>query len=231
MKATPIVALDVAGADEAMRLVDLLGERCRFYKIGSELFTAAGPDVVRRVRDAGCDVFLDLKFHDIPNTVRGGVRAAARLGARLVTVHASGGRAMLRAAADEAASAPHPCTVLAVSVLTSLGAAELGEAWGRGGVEVRAEVLRLADLAREAGVGGLVCSGEEVAEVRRLAGPGFELLVPGIRLAGGAAHDQSRVTTPAVAAERGATYLVIGRAVTGEADPADAMRRVVEELR
>ena len=225
--AVPIVALDVADAASALALVQRLGDGCRFYKIGSELFTAEGPGIVERVRAAGCDVFLDLKFHDIPNTVRAGVRRAAALGARLVTVHASGGRAMLHAAVEGAGG---DCEVLAVTVLTSLDAGALGESWGRGGVRVREEVLRLSALARDAGVHGIVCSGEEAAEVRVVHRGALRILVPGVRLAGGAAHDQSRVVTPGAAAAAGASYIVVGRAVTAAPDPASAMAAVNREL-
>src|SRR5690348_9422847 len=127
MAAIPIIALDVPTADAALKLVDDLGERCKFFKVGNELFTAAGPSVVAAIRDRGCDVFLDLKFHDIPNTVAGGVRNAARMGARLVTVHAAGGADMLRAAAEAAGS----CRVLAVTILTSLTDEAVARAWGR----------------------------------------------------------------------------------------------------
>src|SRR5436305_9283031 len=140
-KTTPIVPLDVPTAADALELVDYLGDTCRFYKVGNELFTAAGPGMVHELRSRGKDVFLDLKFHDIPNTVAGGVRNAAALGARLVTVHASGGRAMLAAAV---AAAGPSCGVLAVTVLTSLDANDIGEAWGRRDVDVSAEVARLA---------------------------------------------------------------------------------------
>ena len=226
-RAIPIVALDVPAPAAALALVDRLGASCRFYKVGMELFTAAGPDVVRAIRDRGADVFLDLKFHDIPNTVRGGVRSAAAMGARLVTVHASGGRAMLEAAVEGAGEA---CTVLAVSVLTSMDSAALGEAWGRPGVAAADEVLRLAALARASGVPGLVCSGEEAARVHAEHGAALALLVPGIRLAGGERHDQTRVVTPAEAQARGARWIILGRAVTGAADPEAAMARVAAEL-
>jgi orotidine-5'-phosphate decarboxylase len=225
--ATPIVALDVPTREQALALADRLGDACRYYKVGLELFTAAGPSVVGALRERGAEVFLDLKFHDIPNTVRGAVRSAAALGASLVTVHASGGRAMLEAAVEGAGDG---CTVLAVSVLTSMDAASLGEAWGRTGVTAREEVLRLAALARIAGVRGLVCSGEEVAAVRDAHGDALAPLVPGIRLAGGERHDQARVVTPAEAQARGARWIILGRAVTGEADPAAAMARVRAEL-
>lgn len=219
----PIVALDYADAAAAMAMVDCLRGHCRFFKIGHELFTASGPRIVERVLAGGNDVFLDLKFHDIPNTVRGGVRSAASLGVRLVTVHASGGPAMLEAAVEGAGVS---CGVLAVSVLTSLTAAELASAWGRPTVDVREEVLRLAGMAAEAGVHGLVCSGQEAAAVRDRLGGRLALLVPGIRLAGGAAHDQARVVTPEAAMAAGARYLVLGRAVTGAVDPVAAMAAV-----
>jgi orotidine-5'-phosphate decarboxylase len=225
--ATPIVALDVPGAAEALALVRRLGDDCRFYKIGSELFTREGPGIVAAVRAEGCEVFLDLKFHDIPNTVREAARAAASLGVRLLTVHASGGAEMLRAAVEGAGPR---CGVLAVTVLTSLDAAALGAAWGREGVAVDAEVLRLAGLAAGAGAHGIVCSGREAAQVHSAFGAKLALLVPGIRLAGGDAHDQARTATPAAAAAAGARYLILGRAVTGASDPVAAMRRVNEEL-
>ena len=227
LTATPIVALDVAAFADALALADALGARCRFYKIGGELFTAEGPSVVRAVREREAEVFLDLKFHDIPNTVRGAVRSAAGLGASLLTVHASGGRAMLEAAVEGAGDRVR---VLAVSVLTSLDAVAVGEAWGREVARVEDEVLRLSDLAVGAGVHGLVCSGMEAAMVRARHGDRLGLLIPGIRLSGGASHDQSRVVTPRQAVEAGARWLVLGRAVTGAADPARAMERVLEEL-
>jgi orotidine-5'-phosphate decarboxylase len=233
-RATPIVALDAASAEEALALARRFGESCRFYKVGSELFTAAGPDVVRSLQDdLGADVFLDLKLHDIPNTVAGAVRTAAWLGARLVTVHASGGHAMLRAAQDAAesgASRGRACDVLAVTVLTSLDASSLAGAWGRPVVRVEDEVLRLAGDAAEAGLHGIVCGGAEARTVWAAYGDRLALLVPGIRLAGGAAHDQRRVVTPAAAQAAGARYLVLGRAVTAAADPREAMARVLAEL-
>jgi orotidine-5'-phosphate decarboxylase len=232
--AIPIVALDVPAAADAIALARALGDRCRFYKVGSELFTAAGPDFVRELRDdVGADVFLDLKFHDIPNTVAGAVRSAAKLGVRLLTVHASGGPPMLeaaqRAAADEAGV---DCGVLAVTVLTSLDADVLGRTWGRPDrLDMSREVLRLATLAADAGLHGIVCSGAEVAAVRARFGDRLAPLVPGIRLAGGAAHDQARVMSPSAAQQAGARYLILGRAVTAAADPRVAMERVLTELR
>ena len=232
-RAIPIVALDVESGEQALGLARALGSRCSFYKVGSELFTAAGPDVVRALREElAADVFLDLKFHDIPNTVAGAVRNAARLGARLVTVHASGGRPMLeaaqRAAGEESGGA---CGVLAVTALTSLTPAVLAAAWGRTDEpEMEQEVLRLAGLAADSALHGIVCSGVEVAAVRDRFGDRLAPLVPGIRLAGGATHDQARVMTPAAAQAAGARYLILGRAVTAADDPAEAMERVLAEL-
>ena len=223
-----IVALDAPTLAEAVAIVDGLGDSCDFFKVGSELFTATGPDAVRAMRDRALDVFLDLKFHDIPNTVRGAVRSAAGLGATLVTVHASGGHDMLSAAAEGAGDR---CGVLAVTVLTSLDSEGLGRAWGREVGAVDDEVLRLVELARSAGVHGIVCSAMEAAAVRAEYGEVLDILVPGIRLEGGPAHDQARVATPAEAVAAGADYLVLGRAVTSAADPRAAMSRVKESLR
>jgi orotidine-5'-phosphate decarboxylase len=229
--ATPIVALDYPNGAAAMALVDRLGDRCRFYKVGNELFTAEGPDVVRGLRDKGVDVFLDLKFHDIPNTVAGAVRVAAALGVRLTTVHASGGSAML-AAAVAAAGDQTRCGILAVTVLTSLTAAEVAESWGRAPEEVEstAEVLRLSRLAAASGAYGVVCSGREAAAVRSKFGSDLAVLIPGVRPAGAAAQDQARVVTPREAVDAGATYLVLGRAVTGAPDPAGAMDCINAEV-
>lgn len=227
MTTTPIVALDYPSGAEALRLVSSLGERCRFYKIGSELFTAAGPGIVQRVREAGADVFLDLKLHDIPNTVRGAARAAAALGARLVTVHAGGGLEMLRAAVEGGGAG---VGVLAVTVLTSFDDASLADATGRPGITAREEVVRLAGIAATAGAHGVVCAGSDAHAVRAQFGDRLALLVPGIRMAGGAVHDQRRVMTPADAAAAGATYIVLGRAVSGAADPAAAMTAVLADL-
>jgi orotidine-5'-phosphate decarboxylase len=228
MPATPIIVLDVSTAEAALRLVDELVDRCRFYKVGNELFTAAGPSVVRAIRERGCDVFLDLKFHDIPNTVAGGVRNAARLGARLVTVHAAGGIPMLEAAVEAAGDS---CGVLAVTVLTSLEAADVATAWGRhDDLTVSAEVMRLAELSAVAGAHGVVCSGREAGAVHGRFGERLAVLVPGVRQAGAAAHDQARVVTPREAADAGARYVVLGRIVTGAADRLAAMDQVLRDL-
>jgi orotidine-5'-phosphate decarboxylase len=228
VKTTPIVPLDVPTAAAALELVESLGDSCRFYKIGNELFTACGPSIVRDVIARGCDVFLDMKFHDIPNTVAGGVGQAAAMGARLVTVHATGGKAMLEAAVR--AAGPR-CGVLAVTVLTSLTPADVSVAWGRPEpLDLQAEVLRLAGVAADAGVHGVVCSGHEAPLVRDAFGDRLATLVPGIRAAGGPVQDQARVVTPRQAADAGARYAIIGRMVTSAPDRRAAMQGVLAEL-
>ncbi len=230
---TPIVALDVADRSAAQAIVTRLGDSCGFYKVGLELFAAEGPDIVSWLRDAGKLVFVDLKLHDIPNTVRGAARSVARQGASLLTVHASGGSEMIRAAVEgategaDAATAPAGgCRILGVTILTSTDAAGIGEAWGRDRVDVTAEVVRLAGLVRTGGAAGIVCSGHEAAAVRATFGSELGLLIPGIRLPGGDVHDQRRVMTPRAAADAGARWLILGRAVTGAADPVAAMELV-----
>lgn len=229
----PIVALDLPDFAATARLVGALGPSCDFYKVGLELYAVDGPRVVSWLHAQGKAVFIDLKAHDIPNTVRGVARSAARLGASLLTVHAAGGRRMLEAAVEGAGGVATQdgagCGILAVTVLTSYGADEYAAAAGKPVPSVSDEVLRLAALADAAGCHGVVCSGEEVARVRG-ALPRLAPLVPGVRLAGGASHDQTRVVTPGEAAARGARYVVVGRAVTAAADPAAAMGAVRRDL-
>ncbi len=227
---TPIVALDVSDEQSAYRLVDSLGALCRFYKVGAELFTAVGPPIVRGLTKRGCLVFLDLKLHDIPNTVRGGCRNAAQIGARIVTVHAAGGREMIAAAVQGAREGNPECAVFAVTVLTSLDARRLGEIWGKADLDVGAEVVRLATIAREAGAPGVVCGGGEAARVRSAHGDALAILVPGVRLEGAPTDDQQRVSTVRAAAVAGADYVVVGRTVTGSPDPLASMKRVAREL-
>jgi orotidine-5'-phosphate decarboxylase len=229
---TPIVALDVPDRAAAAAMVDRLGEACDFYKVGLELFAAEGPSVVAWLRDAGKRVFVDLKLHDIPNTVRGAARSVARHGASLLTIHASGGQPMVEAAvAGALEGAPDgQCGILGVTILTSMDAGAVGAAWGRGGIDVTAEVVRLAGLVAAGGGAGIVCSGHEAAPVRAAFGDRLGLLIPGIRLPGGEAHDQARVMTPRAAADAGARWLILGRAVTAAADPIEAMRAVREHL-
>lgn len=230
--AVPIVALDVPDRGGAEAVVHRLGDACRFYKVGLELFSAEGPAIVAWLRGLGKEVFVDLKLHDIPNTVRGAARSVARHGASLLTVHASGGREMI-AAAVEGAREGRPdggCGILGVTILTSMDAAGVESAWGRTGVAVQDEVVRLAGLVESGQGAGIVCSGHEAAAVRGAFGDRLGLLIPGIRLPGGDAHDQRRVMTPAAAAEAGARWLILGRAVTGAADPVAAMAEVERSL-
>lgn len=228
------VAIDTPGVAEARDLAGSLSGLVGGVKLGLEFFCANGPDGVRAATEGlGVPLFLDLKFHDIPNTVAGAVRSAVALQPAFMTVHASGGPAMLRAAAEAAAEesarlgVPRP-RLLAVTVLTSLGADDL-DAVGQA-VPVAAQVERLARLAVGCGIDGLVCSPAEVAGLRAALGPGPVLMVPGIRPAWAAANDQKRVMTPADAIAAGADHLVIGRPITGAAVPADAARRIAEEL-
>jgi orotidine-5'-phosphate decarboxylase len=223
-----IVALDFPSAEAAMDMVDQLQGTCRWFKVGMELYYAAGNSVIERLRERGFEVFLDLKLHDIPNTVAGAVRSVAGVGASLLTIHAGGGERMMRAAA-EAASAPNAPRLLAITVLTSMDTAELS-AVGVTGTPA-AQVLRLARLAQTAGIDGLVCSAEEVAAVREAMGPAALLVTPGIRTAAADVGDQSRVATPAQAIARGASMLVVGRPITQAADPAKAALAILVEMR
>lgn len=222
-----IVPLDQPSLRDAVQLVDELGDGVDFYKVGLELFTRVGPEVVRLLRDRGRRVFLDLKLLDIPNTVAGAVRAAAALDVDLLTVHATGGPAMLEAAAT---AAEGRVRLLAVTVLTSFSADELGAVWQRPIDDVGAEVARLAGLARDSGIDGLVSSAHEVSRLRAALGGEAILVTPGIRLAGGATHDQTRVATPERAVRDGADHLVVGRAITAAADRPAALREVRESM-
>jgi orotidine-5'-phosphate decarboxylase len=192
-----------------------------------ELFPRGGPELVGRIREKGAEVFLDLKFHDIPNTVAGAVRSAAALGVKFATVHASGGKAMLAAAAEAASGSG--TTILAVTVLTSLDDADLSSI----GFALRtAEAVdRLAGLSAEAGIGGIVCSAREVAAVRARMGKNAVLVTPGVRLPEDSAGDQKRVVTPFEAVRAGADYIVVGRPITRAADPAAAARKFAAEMR
>lgn len=221
------MALDFPDGQTALRMVEVLGDTCRFYKVGSELFTAAGPQIVETLRALGNDVFLDLKFHDIPNTVRGAARGAAAMGARLMTVHATGGRRMIEAAVE---GAGERCGVLGVTVLTSLDASSLRTATGTKTLELAGEVLRLAGECALAGAFGVVCSGLEAKKIGAKYGDKLRLLVPGIRAAGVKSDDQKRAVTPAEAARAGATYIVLGRMVTQAADPRAELRAVVASI-
>lgn len=226
----PVIALDVPSFAAATALVERLGEQADFYKVGLELYAADGPRVVSWLRERGKRVFVDLKAYDIPNTVRGVARSVAATGASLLTVHAAGGPAMIAAAVEGAGGSPEDggCGILAVTVLTSFDAASYAAATGRQ-VAIADEVLRLARLAEGAGAHGVVCSGQEIGAVRSAA-PRLRVLVPGVRPAGSAVHDQARVITPSGAATAGASYIVLGRAVTAAPDPAMALSDIIREL-
>jgi orotidine-5'-phosphate decarboxylase len=221
-----VIALDFPSQREALALVDTLEEQADYYKVGLELYTREGPGIIRALKGRGKRVFLDLKLFDIPNTVSRAVRSAAALGADMLTVHAAGGRAMLQAAADGAGD---DLAVIAVTLLTSLTADEVEEVWDRAVPDLPGEVLRLAVLAREAGLEGVVASAQEARAIRDRLGPDALIVTPGIRMAGGEHHDQARVTTPAQAVTAGASHLVVGRAVTQAPDPVAAMAAVVEQ--
>jgi orotidine-5'-phosphate decarboxylase len=223
-----IVALDVSSAAEAIKVVKTLGATVSTYKIGTQLFTAEGPGVVEELLKSGKKVFLDLKFHDIPNTVAGGVRSAAAMGVSMLTVHAAGGSAMLRAAMEAARQALKPPMVLAVTVLTSLSDADLQETGVAG--RTRDHALVLATLAQNCGCNGVVASPHEARTIRQDLGAGFVIVTPGIRPAGSGKGDQSRVNTPADAIAAGADYLVVGRPITGAADPRRAAEAIVAEI-
>ena len=226
------VALDAAERGRILELARLVAPEVGVLKVGLEAFCAHGPALVAEVAVLA-PVFLDLKLHDIPNTVGGAAAAAARTGAAVLNVHAAGGREMMRAAGErarEAAAAaglPAP-KVIAVTVLTSLDAAALADVGLAG--PPREAALRLALLARESGLDGVVCSPEEIEAIRSACGPGFLLVVPGIRPAGSDAGDQKRIATPAAAARAGADLLVIGRPITGAADPAAAARAIAAQI-
>ena len=221
------VALDVGSSAEAMSLVERLEGSCRWCKVGMELFYAAGPSVVDSLRAQGMEVFLDLKLHDIPNTVAGAVRSAAHTGASLLTVHAMGGSAMLEAASEAASSFPS-LRLLAVTVLTSMDQEQMT---GIGvGTSPAEQVLRLARLAKQSGIPGLVCSTEEVRALRLELGSLIDLVVPGIRPTGSPVGDQRRVASPREAIEAGASMLVVGRPIVRAADPAAAAHTVLDEI-
>lgn len=228
-----IVALDVPSASQAIQLARSVAPFVGAVKIGKELFVSAGPAVVRDIQASGVPIFLDLKFHDIPNTVAKAVAAATRLGVRMLTVHASGGSEMMRAAvraARDTASELNlpPPLVLAVTVLTSMDTAALAELGGE--TDVTAQVERLANLAVRAGVAGLVCSPLELPRLRQLLPSTVELVTPGIRTGAEKADDQKRTLAPREAIEAGATWLVIGRPIYAAADPAAAALSIWNSL-
>ncbi len=223
-----IVALDYDDADKAIAMVDRLDTaRCR-VKIGKELFTHAGPDLVRRIQDKGFEVFLDLKFHDIPNTVKKACAAAADLGVWMLTVHASGGEEMMMAAREGVSTFSHTPKLVAVTVLTSMQESDFSQLGVSRSLEE--QVMRLASLAQQSKMDGVVCSAQEVVELRKLLSENFDLVTPGIRPQGSAAGDQKRVMTPREAIQSGSNYLVIGRPITQARDPQRALNTIFDEI-
>jgi orotidine-5'-phosphate decarboxylase len=228
MKSPVLVALDYPDQAPALDLASRLSpDLCRL-KVGKELFTRCGPALVETLQSKGFEIFLDLKYHDIPNTVAGAIRAAAELGVWMVNVHAGGGRRMMEAAAEAVQSAEHKPLLIAVTVLTSMSDEDLLEMGYTETTEQR--VLRLAALAQDSGMDGVVCSAQEVLRLRRERGEGFCLVTPGIRLAGDASGDQRRVVTPADAMANGSNYLVIGRSITAADNPLKALEQVHRDL-
>lgn len=222
-----IVALDVSSASAARKIVAAVGDSAPTYKVGMQLYTAEGPQVVRDLVASGRRVFLDLKYHDIPNTVGAAVAEAAKLGVSMLTVHASGSDKMLQAAVNAAKASPE-LMVLAVTVLTSMSGEDLGVIGMEGGLEN--SVLRLAKVALDSGCQGIVTSAREAAAVRARLGHAFAIVTPGVRPAGAAVGDQVRVVTPAQAIAAGATHIVVGRPITEAADPAGQARSILDEI-
>jgi orotidine-5'-phosphate decarboxylase len=230
MREKILLVLDVSSREDAMNLVRPLYEHVGMFKVGMQLFTAAGPSLVREIVDLGGKVFLDLKFHDIPNTVSHGVLEAAKLGVSLMTIHAAGGRVMMETVAKELQDefGNRMPMVVAVTVLTSLndaGLAEIGIAR-----PMADQVVAMATLAKECGIAGVVCSPQEIQLVRRAAGSDFKIVTPGIRMPGQAANDQQRLATPREALAAGADYIVVGRAVTAAPDPRSALNALVKSV-
>ncbi len=224
-----IVSLDFPQERSALEMADKLDPSLCRVKVGKELFTAAGPHVVRELTARGFEVFLDLKFHDIPNTVAGACRSAARLGIWMLNVHASGGEAMLLAARKAIDEESHRPLLIGVTILTSLAEADI-RAIGFSGT-AQENVERLALLTQAAGLDGVVCSAAEVAKLRKIVAPSFKLVTPGIRLPDDAKGDQARVVTPADAMAMGSDYLVIGRTITRAEDPVAALKRIQAQIK
>jgi orotidine-5'-phosphate decarboxylase len=223
-----IVPLDFNNLNDALAMAEQLdSNKCR-VKVGKELFTSAGPDVVRSLIGMGFDVFLDMKYHDIPNTVAGAVRAAAELGVWMVNVHASGGSRMMAAAVDAVKQSTHKPILIAVTVLTSMDTEDLIELGIN--IEPIEQVKKLALLAQAAGMDGVVCSASEASELKRITHDKFCLVTPGIRPAGSAADDQRRIVTPHDALANGSDYLVIGRPIIKSADPAKVLDEILATL-
>jgi orotidine-5'-phosphate decarboxylase len=227
--ANPVfVAIDTPDLDRALQLARQVLPHAGGLKIGLEFYTAQGPSGVRAITDLGLPVFADLKFHDIPNTVAGAARELARLGVAIFNVHASGGEAMLRAAAESGRSIDPSVKIIAVTVLTSMDAGDLDAVGQR--QPPSGQVVRLASLAQRCGLDGVVCSAQELESLRKACGPDFLLVTPGIRPSGGERADQRRVMTPREAVQSGSNILVIGRPITGATDPGAAAQAIVAGL-
>lgn len=222
-----IVALDVSSAAEARKIIVALGESVSFYKVGMQLYTTEGPTIVRELAAGGKRVFLDLKYHDIPNTVAAAVREAGKLGVSLLTVHGAGGSKMLRAAAEAARESNPGMKVVAVTVLTSMDQDDLNEIMQG---NLQEQVVHVAGLALQAGCHGVVSSAREVKALRARLGEEFLVVTPGVRPAGAAHGDQARVVTPAEAIAAGSTHLVVGRPITAAANPAQEAEKIIREI-
>jgi len=229
-----IVALDVDSEEKAIQLVDKLKTAVRFFKVGLELFSSRGPSIVKELKDRGCEIFLDLKLHDIPTTVSKTAASLTRLGVYMFNVHSLGGYEMMKSSAEavrieaERLKMERP-KVLGVTILTSMGENELNKI----GINdsIKAQVLRLAGMAKEAGLDGVVASPEEVQEIRKRIGKGFLIVTPAVRPAWAGSNDQKRVATPKTAIEAGSDFIVIGRPITEAKDPLSAAKKILEEIK
>ncbi|HWP96163.1 MAG TPA: orotidine-5'-phosphate decarboxylase [Syntrophomonadaceae bacterium] len=230
-----ILALDVDTQAEALSLVQELQPWVGYFKVGMQLFNSSGPEIVRRINDLGGQVFVDLKFHDIPNTVGAAGRVLTRLGCQMFNVHAAGGRKMMKAVVEEAQSeatrlGSQPPIILAVTVLTSIAQKELEEEMLVQGMPLPEVVRRWALMARDSGISGVVCSPQEISIIRSACGSDFAIITPGIRPVWSETGDQKRITTPRQALDMGADYMVIGRPIVKAADRIEAAQRIIEEL-
>lgn len=234
MRERLIVALDVDGIDKAKELADILYPTVRIFKIGSQLFTSCGTEIIKMIQRKGGKVFLDLKFHDIPNTVRGAVESATRLGVYMMTIHTLGGEEMLRKAAESARLTSEKLKMqrpklLGVTVLTSMDGRALRKIGM--GLDVKEAVRRLAGSAKKSGLDGVVASAKEISMLRKTAGKDFIIVTPGIRPAGSSKGDQKRVATPGEAIKRGADCIVVGRSVIGAGDPKLEAEKILMEMK
>jgi orotidine-5'-phosphate decarboxylase len=228
MKNKICLALDVDSRKHALTLVESLHDLTGMFKVGLQLFTAEGPSLVRDIIPAGGQVFLDLKFHDIPNTVKSAAREAARLGVSMMTIHTSGGRVMMQTVMEELQKLQIKPLVVGVTVLTSLDDAALNELGV--GAPMQDQVVKLAKLAESSGLDGIVCSPQEIQRIRGVVRPGFKIVTPGVRMPGQPADDQSRTATPREAIAAGADFIVVGRAVTNAPDPRAALQALLQSL-